>query len=372
MCPDSKWSAVALLLSFLPAAFAADSASAELDRQFAQTVRPFVTTYCIGCHGARNPAAQFDLHQYSAVADVVRDHLRWALVSERLRAVEMPPKGMKQPSPEEREQVIQWIDNVRKTEALKNAGDPGVVLVRRLSNAEYNNSIRDLTGVDLRPAREFPVDPSNASGFDNSGESLSMSPALLNKYLQAAREVSTHLVLRPAGLAFAPHPMLAETDREKYTIQRIVDFYDRQPTDYADYFQAAWRFKYRDALGKPDASLADFATEAKISPKYLPLVWGILEEGKEDEGPVAKLQTMWRRLPAPEHKQPDLVREGCVKMRDYVVRIRKLTARQFRSPKVEGLAGTSQPLMNWKLRAYAAHRRDFDPTALGWKASRRW
>lgn len=364
MCPDSKWSAVALLLSFLPAAFAADSASAELDRQFAQTVRPFVTTYCIGCHGARNPAAQFDLHQYSAVADVVRDHLRWALVSERLRAVEMPPKGMKQPSPEERQQVIQWIDNVRKTEALKNAGDPGVVLVRRLSNAEYNNSIRDLTGVDLRPAREFPVDPSNASGFDNSGESLSMSPALLNKYLQAAREVSTHLVLRPAGLAFAPHPMLAETDREKYTIQRIVDFYDRQPTDYADYFQAAWRFKYRDALGKPDASLADFATEAKISPKYLPLVWGILEEGKEDEGPVAKLQTMWRRLPAPEHKQPDLVREGCVKMRDYVVRIRKLTARQFRSPKVEGLAGTSQPLMNWKLRAYAAHRRDFDPTAL--------
>ncbi len=51
-------------------------------------------------------------------------------------------------------------------------------------------------------------------------------------------------------------------------------------------------------------------------------------------------------------------------MRDYVIKIRKLTARQFRSPKVEGLAGTSQPLMNWKLRAYAAHRRDFDPTAL--------
>ena len=73
---------------------------------------------------------------------------------------------------------------------------------------------------------------------------------------------------------------------------------------------------------------------------------------------------MWRRLPAPENEQPELIREGCVKMRDYVVKIRKLTARQFRSPKVEGLAGTSQPLMNWKLRAYAAHRRDFDPAAL--------
>ena len=66
-------------------------------------------------------------------------------------------------------------------EARKYAGDPGLVLVRRLSNAEYNNSIRDLTGVDLKPAREFPVDPSNSAGFDNSGESLSMSPALLQQ-----------------------------------------------------------------------------------------------------------------------------------------------------------------------------------------------
>ena len=342
----------------------ADPTEAELDHRFTQTVRPFLATYCLACHSGTNPAAQLDLRQYSTMADVTRDHLRWALVSEKLASMEMPPKVMKQPPAGEREQIVQWIEAFRQTEAHKNAGDPGVVLVRRLSNAEYNNSIRDLTGVDLRPAREFPVDPSNSAGFDNSGESLSMSPALLNKYLQAAREISTHLVLRPAGFTFAPYPMLAETDREKYTIQRIVNFYDRQPTDYADYFQAAWRFKHRASLGKPEATLADFAAEAKISAKYLPLVWGILEEAKEDCGPVATLQAMWRRLPPPEHEQPDLVREACVKMRDYVIKIRKLTARQFRSPKVTGLAGTSQPLMNWKLRAYAAHRRDFDPAAL--------
>ena len=55
------------------------------------------------------------------------------------------------------------------------------MLARRLSNAEYNYTIRDLTGVDLRPTREFPVDPANPAGFDNSGESLAMSPALLNE-----------------------------------------------------------------------------------------------------------------------------------------------------------------------------------------------
>ena len=145
---------------------------------------------------------------------------------------------------------------MRNEEIRKHAGDPGPVLARRLSNAEYNYTIRDLTGVDMQPTREFPVDPANQAGFDNSGESLTMSPALLNKYLQAAREVADHMVLTPDGFDFAPYPMLVETDRDQFAIQRIVDFYESQPTDYADYFEAAWRYKYRAALGKPNATLA--------------------------------------------------------------------------------------------------------------------
>ena len=190
----------------------------------------------------------------------------------------MPPKPMPPPPAEARQQVIDWIQAVRAEEVRKNAGDPGLVLARRLSNAEYNYTIRDLTGQDMQPTREFPVDPANPAGFDNSGESLTMSPALLNKYLQAAREVADHMVLTPDGFDFAPYPMLVETDRDKYAIQRIVDFYSRQPTDYADYFQAAWRFKHRAALGKPDATLAAIAAEAKVSAKYLPMVWQILED----------------------------------------------------------------------------------------------
>src|SRR5213076_1735231 len=170
------------------------------------------------------------------------------------------------------QKVIGWIDAMLKAEARRTAGDPGVVLARRLSNAEYNDTIRDLTGVDMRPTREFPVDPANPAGFDNSGESLSMSPALLNKYLQAARDVANHMVLTPDGFDFSPTPMLVETDREKYAILRIVNFYETQPTDYADYFQAAWRFKNRAALGKPGDTLAGIASDAKLSAKYLPMV----------------------------------------------------------------------------------------------------
>src|SRR5205807_5625667 len=118
--------------------------------------------------------------------------------------------------PGERRAVIEWIKALRDHEARRSAGDPGVVLARRLSNAEFDYTIRDLTGVDIRPTREFPVDPANEAGFDNSGESLTMSPALVKKYLAAARLVADHLVLKPKGFVFAPEAAVTDTDRDKY------------------------------------------------------------------------------------------------------------------------------------------------------------
>jgi len=352
----------------IPSARGAEVTGATLERKFTQTVRPFVTRYCIGCHSGDSPAAQFDLRPYSTMSAVVRDYGHWTLALERLTGNSMPPKQAPQPPEALRQEVIAWVKAARMHEARKTAGDPGPVLARRLSNAEYDYTIRDLTGVDIRPAREFPVDPANTEGFDNSGESLAMSPTLLTKYLQAARMVSDHMYLTPDGFDFSPHPMLAETDRDRFTIKRIIDFYFSQPTDYADYFEAAWRYKHRAALGKPRATLAAVATEAKVSAKYLPMIWQILEEpterGKLEVGPVAKLQTMWRDLPAPSANQPDAVRAKCVEMRDFAVRIRNHTAMQFSSPLVQGLPAGSQPLLNWKLRNFNLNRRKSDMQAL--------
>src|SRR5512132_1272275 len=64
----------------------ADDPSAALDRQFQDTIRPFLTTYCFGCHGTSAPAAQFDMRPYSTVAAVIADLGHWRLMSERLRA----------------------------------------------------------------------------------------------------------------------------------------------------------------------------------------------------------------------------------------------------------------------------------------------
>lgn len=355
---------VLLALAGTPAvAASARAATAALERQFQETVRPFVGKYCVACHSGQMPAAQFDLKAYTTVEVVTRDYPRWALVLARLTAQEMPPKPVPQPPAEERQRVIDWIQALRLAEVRKNAGDPGVVLPRRLSNAEYNYTIHDLTGQDLQPTREFPLDPANPAGFDNSGESLTMSPALVNKYLQAARGVADHMVLTPDGIDFAPYPMLVETDRDKYAIQRIVGFYQNQPTDFADYFQAAWRFEYRAALGKPHATLAAIAEASKISAKYLPMVWGILHD-KDPVGPIAELQAMFHALAAPGAEKPDALRAECVAIRNFVVKIRSHTAMQFAAPVVKGLPAGSQPLLNWKLRQFAAHRRQSDPKDL--------
>ncbi|MEO8100309.1 MAG: DUF1592 domain-containing protein [Acidobacteriota bacterium] len=345
-----------------------DPANPTIQRQFDQTIRPFLSKYCMGCHGTNTPAAQFDMRPYSSIEAVVKDFGHWRLMSDRLTAGQMPPAGIPQPPAELRKQVLDWIQAVATNEARRHAGDPGPVLPRRLSNAEYNNTIRDLTGVDIQPAREFPVDPANTEGFDNSGESLTMSPSLFNKYLQAARQVSEHLVLKPDGFDFAPYTMLAETDRDRYTIQRILDFYARQPTDYAAYFAAAWRYKNRAALGKRGASLADIAASSKVSAKYLETVWKILEEPSEpakyEVGPVATLQAMWRDLPSAAENQPEQLLAGTLEMREFVKRIRLHTSMQFAVPQVKGLPAGSQPLLNFKLRKFNTHRREFDPKDL--------
>jgi len=353
---------LALLVSATLPAVAADSS--DLQARFDNTVKPFVGKYCVACHSGAQPTAQFDLKSYTSMDQVKEDFPRWSLLADRLTAHEMPPKQMKQPSEAEAQAIIDFVHGVRSEEIKRLGGDPGTVLARRLSNAEYDNTIRDLTGQDMGVARQFPVDPANTAGFDNSGESLTMSPALLNKYLQAARQVADHMVLKPDTIDFAPHLMAVESDHDKYAIQRIIAFYKAQPTDYADYFQAAWRYRYRAALGKPAATLASTAAEAKLSAKYLPMVWAILNDKANAVGPVAKLQAMWNALPAPKSANDDALKTQTQAMRNFVSRIRAHTAMQFAAPIVKGLPGQSEPLHNWRLEEYANNHRKSDPADL--------
>jgi len=333
-----------------------------LDKQFHDTVQPFVGKYCAGCHSGKTPAGGLDFKTFNSLDEVTAEFARWSLAADRLTAKEMPPKPMAPPPQELADQIVAWVHSVRADELRRHAGDPGVVLARRLSNAEYNDTIRDLTGQDIQPAKQFPVDPANTAGFDNSGETLTMSPALLNKYLQAARAVADDMYLVPEGFEFAPHTMKVETDRLGYAIQQIIAFYKAQPTDYAKYFEASWRYRYRAQLGNPKATLASISAQMKLSAGYLPMVWGILHD-KNAIGPVAKLQGMWNALPA---RGGDIaaVQTQTVAMRDWVQKVRSDTAMEFASARVRGLPGQAQPLHNYRLEEYAQNHRNSDPAAL--------
>jgi mono/diheme cytochrome c family protein len=330
-----------------------------LEQRYASTVRPFLAAYCVGCHGKQSPQAQLDLTSYPNMAAVVKDYAHWSLLLEKLAAKQMPPanSGIKVPA-SQRLAVIAWVRDMKQYEEERNAGDPGPVLARRLSNAEFDYTIRDLTGVDMRPTREFPVDPANQEGFDNSGESLTLSPALIKKYMQAAKSVADNMALTSNGMEFAPYTVLAETDRDKFCIFRIVNFYKRQPTDYADYFQAAWRYRYRAELGNPTATLQSVAQSAKVSPGYLQMVWTTLNATDVKVGPIAKLQDLWNGLPEPDKARPDVARSGCVAMRDWVTALRKKLAWHFDNLQVpDGFSVGGQCFVLWKDRQYASHRR---------------
>ena len=128
-----------------------------------------------------------------------------------------------------------------------------------------------------------------------------MSPALLDKYLSAGQRVIDHLVLLPTGITFSPYPALTYSDRDKFAVRRIVDFYRAQNTDYADFLLAAWKYKHRNALGLPQKTLQEIAVSLHISPKYLITLHALLEGDQNHYGPVAELRSKWLAMPAPSN-----------------------------------------------------------------------
>jgi hypothetical protein len=339
-----------------------DAAQAELVGTFQKTVTPFLDTHCRSCHGKKKQEAKLDLSGFTSVKKIADAHQIWEIVLERLTANEMPPEtSKKQPSKSSRLAIIAWIKKLRDYEANRNAGDPGLVLARRLSNAEYNYSIRDLTHVDIRPTQTFPVDPANEAGFDNSGESLTMSPALLKKYIGAARQVVDHLVLKPDGFSFAPHPVVTNTDRDKYCVKRIVEFYKRQPTDLYDYFYSAWKYRQLDDK-QSKQQMQQLAASNRLSSNYLKLVWDILNE-QNAIGPIAELQAIWNSLPT-DSKQIEKAQKVCQNLSSFVITLRERLTPSFPNLFFEGNHKGSQPFVLWKNRQYASFRQRFHPRVL--------
>ena len=175
----------------------------KLSSDYQKAMLPLLKKFCLNCHSTEEQEGELDLERFSSLESVRKASKVWVKVVEMMEDGEMPPKKEAQLSVAERKRFLGWIGDYLDAEALANAGDPGRVVLRRLSNAEYTYTIQDLTGVKLRPAREFPVDGAAGEGFMNVGDAMAMSPALVQKYLDAAKEVASHAVLTPKGIRFS-------------------------------------------------------------------------------------------------------------------------------------------------------------------------
>ncbi len=193
---------------------------------FEDDIHPLVSRYCADCHSTADKAGEIDLERFASAADVVADPAPWQLVADQLRSGAMPPAGAPQPTPEERAALRAGLRRALLAIAARTAGDPGPVVLRRLSNAEYTASVRDLTGVStLDPGKEFPVDGAAGEGFTNVGQALVMSPEMVDKYLDAAKEIAAHAVLTPDGVRFSPST--TKRDWTEEALAGIRDIYAR-------------------------------------------------------------------------------------------------------------------------------------------------
>ncbi len=160
--------------------------TAALER-FHKEIKPILAEYCFECHGGGLKRGGVELDQMTTADALLHKRDVWWTLLKNVRSGIMPPAKKSRPTAKEMKQLERWI----KTDALgidPDNLDPGRVTLRRLNRAEYRNTIRDLMGVDFKTDAEFPSDDTGY-GFDTIGDVLSVSPLLLEKYMQAAKTI---------------------------------------------------------------------------------------------------------------------------------------------------------------------------------------
>ena len=288
-----------VLLLLLPALLLLARPARGATADFQKDIRPLLNEFCLKCHSTKDHKGDLDLERFKSLDAVKRDAKVWQQVEEQLELGEMPPKEKPQLSSAQKAKLVAWVRGTLHEIALTRAGDPGPVVLRRLSNAEFTHTLRDLTGVEsLDPAREFPVDGAAGEGFSNTGAALVMSPALLTKYLDAAKDIAAHAVLLPDGVRFSPHISQRDWTEERLTgirafyaqftekgggssvnLQGIkFDTKDGGLLPLEKYLAAT--LAERDALSTKRKSIAEVAKERGLNAKYLGTLWTALNDSQ--------------------------------------------------------------------------------------------
>jgi hypothetical protein len=267
---------------------------------FTKDIRPLLQTYCFECHNPAKRRGGLDLEKIDKDATALDLAGLWDRVGERLTGQEMPPPKSRQPAETERQLLLAWVKHVAQsqvscdrltqeqlTESL--AGHTGT---RRLNRAEYNNTLRDLFGVDLHPGDLLPSEGGGGEGFDNAGATLFITPVLVEKYLEAAELVLATLLppasapgrAPAAGLAGAaelaavrrrllsavPGPDLSPHEAARAVLQSFLPRAFRRPVTAREVERYLGVFDKADRRGLPyDQAMKGALKAVLVAPSFL-------------------------------------------------------------------------------------------------------
>jgi hypothetical protein len=270
---------------------------------------------CLQCHSDKKTKGGVNLQPLLSNPQVEKEFALWEKVRQVVEAGEMPPEDADEILPAEKAALITWINASLTEVANRNAGDPGPVTLRRLTNFEYDNTIRDLTGQDYRLSKEFQPDGGGGEGFSNIGDVLFVSPQQLDKYLKAARTLADHATILPGtGVQFHPQRIGLRGAKQikDQSQQALYVWYQKAATpllpkdgeDFRedDYMLACWKWKHKDLTGAQ--SLAQLATDAKLILPFLENWWTMLHNTKLESRYLDLTRTPWHNLPPPAADKP--------------------------------------------------------------------
>jgi len=160
---------------------------------FEKTVQPVLTNTCSQCHNAKLASGGLNILPYATPGSIAEHRDEWEAILRKIRSGEMPPKGIPRPPAENIAALVSFVQAEFEKVDRSITPDPGRVTAHRLNRNEYTNTIRDLLGVDFRADKDFPTEDSGY-GFDNIGEVLTISPVLMEHYLNAAESIAARAI----------------------------------------------------------------------------------------------------------------------------------------------------------------------------------
>ncbi len=165
------------------------------DKEFKSRVLPLIEKYCLDCHGEDGAEGDVSFHGLSESGQVLRNREIWEKALRMMSSDMMPPKDHDdRPTEAERNSVATWLELKLYHVDCDVVDDAGQVTIHRLNRTEYNNTVRDLLGVDIDPAKDFPSDDVGY-GFSNIADVLSLPPLLFEKYVDASERIASAAIM---------------------------------------------------------------------------------------------------------------------------------------------------------------------------------